>query len=228
MSAMKTQPHLDVERQEPLDPADNLQIPEHSDIQAAAFATIGVGLVVPLVALGGMLIFQWLPDIEATFIALFIWIGTMTIPWFTVAYLHARRMFWHDRHRRKLLYWTEERLRRDIDGDGAIGIVLHDNNWFTEAVRYWHTTGDTTLGTAQRDLRMSYEQWLAARDALIRSGAAVSVKRQGKGHGFQIKHSKWPALAASLPPAPQVYVNSVTPPAGQVYARDERISTLKD
>jgi len=95
---------IDIEQQDPLDPHENLQLAQHSDVQAAAFATLGIGLLVPAVFLFIVLVTAITPTIIHLAWLLGLWLLALTTPWLTLAYLHARRIFWHDRHQRKLFH----------------------------------------------------------------------------------------------------------------------------
>lgn len=211
---------IDIEQQDPLDPQENLQLAQHSDVQAAAFATLGIGLLVPAVFLFIVLVTAITPTIIHLAWLLGLWLLALTTPWLTLAYLHARRIFWHDRHQRKLFHWAEARMKRDLDGDGAIGMVVHDQSWFTQATRHWYLGGSTTWEASRDNLRLSYAQWQAARDALIHSGLAVQVKRQGRGKGFEMKPMQWGQVLSRLPREPYIAEYTGEPDQTLAFARD--------
>ena len=92
---------------------------------------------------------------------------------------------------RLLLRWTEQRMQMDLDGDGNVGIVLHDQSWFIEAVKWWFSGGSTKYEASTKALGITYAQWKAARTALKGSGIAIGVRRQGGSQGFEIKKKSW-------------------------------------
>ena len=227
---MNHNPQLEIEKSDGLDPTPNLELEHHSDWHLLLFVTLAVSLIIPLMVVCAVLVFDWAPTWKHADIIITLWLLSISLPTFVAGYLHLRNLLWRNRHMRLLLRWTEKRMQMDLDGDGNVGIVLHDQSWFIEAVKHWFSGGSTKYEASTKALGITYAQWKAARTALIGSGIAIGVRRQGGSQGFEIKKKSWNDILVAMPATPQVYTDDTIKPAiPRVYSDGvERVSSIRD
>ena len=212
-------PHLEIEKNDELDPRENTALDEHNELHALLYTTAAGAVVATLLLVSAMLLLRWRPRDWQVDVVIVLFLLVLAAPLLNLAFLNGRRMYWHDHHRRRVLEWTEAKMQRDIDGDGHIGVVLHDNTWFVKAVRFWFDGGSTTFEESQRQLGLTLAQWRAARTAVIGSGIGIAVGRQGGGKGFRIIRTAWNDVLTRMPQTPQVYEESGAQPS-LTFARD--------